>query len=213
MVYQKNFPHKREPFFWAILSSHLAAGISSATESERNLYKTLAHRFLSKAVTDAIEIGKIQDGAKPDSKSISKAIRAVQSSDDLRLLVVICRYQGKYREALAVLDDPIIGLSSKLGGKSWDLAREKIELLELCELWQELWQLCKHLLLDARSDNLKTAERAPHMGFGAFGNDWKVWKGLVVASAKMRNRESVVPVFQYIQQELTLVGTQILPRP
>ena len=213
MVYQKNFPNKREPFFWAILSSHLAAETSNATESERTLYKTLAHRFLSKAVTDAIEIGKIQDGAKSNSKSVSKAIRAVQSSDDIRLLVAIYRCQGKYRDALTVLDDPMIGLGSKLGGKSWDLAREKIELLELCELWQELWQLCEHLLLDARSDNFESAGKAPNMGFGAFGNDWKVWKGLVTASAKMRNRESAVPVFQYIQQQLTLVGTQILPRP
>ena len=190
-MYQKNFPQKREPFFWAILSSHLAAEVPSATEGERNLYETLAYRFLSKAVSDAINGEKTQHETNSSSKPALRSIRAIQTSDDLQLLVAIYRSQGKYKETLAILDDPVIVLTSKIGGKSWDLVREKIELLEVCELWRDLWQFCEQLLLDARSDNLKDSERSPHMSFGAFGDDWKVWKGLITASAKVSNRKLV----------------------
>lgn len=186
MMYQKNFPKERHPFFLAIVSSHLAGMSPQASETDRKLFTPLAYRLLSKSATDAL------DYEMSPEKDPSKNVRALQSAGDLQLLVAIYRLQGKYTEAIAALDDPHIGLGSRICGRSWDLVREKIELYSLCELWENLWRFCRDILMDARADSLHNAGYFPRFGYGVFGDDWKVWSGLMTASVQIATTELVL---------------------
>lgn len=55
MLYMKNFPEKREPFFWNIICCELAGSDQSSSELDRKILRPLAFGFLSKA---ASEVGK-----------------------------------------------------------------------------------------------------------------------------------------------------------
>lgn len=92
------------------------------------------------------------------------------------------RSQKRYEEALKVLDDPLTGITSQLGNNSWELVRQKIELFELCGRWQEEWEFCAELLIDAHPESLQETTRTSRHPFGKFGDDWKVWVGLLSAS-------------------------------
>lgn len=52
MSLQKNFPRKREYFFWAIVLSYLLASDETTSETDRKLFGTLAYRMISKAAAD-----------------------------------------------------------------------------------------------------------------------------------------------------------------
>lgn len=109
--------------------------------------------------------------------------------EDLLLLLKVFRSQEKYSEALKILDDPLTGVSSRLGQNSWELVRHKVELYELCHRWDEEWEFCRELLEDAHPDNLQNASRSPKHQFGAFGDDWIVWVGLLSATAQIKIAE------------------------
>lgn len=102
---------------------------------------------------------------------------------------MVYRAQGKYDEALAVLDSPYLGITSLVGNYSWELVRVKINIYEMCNRWEELWQFCQELLMDALPNNLRDCSRIPFHKYGAFGDDWKVWVGLVDSSIKIGTPE------------------------
>ena len=52
MVWMKNFPKKREPYFLYIVTTYSLAGDSANSESERGLFQTLAYKCISKAAAD-----------------------------------------------------------------------------------------------------------------------------------------------------------------
>ena len=200
MVYQKNFPQQRAPFFWAIVSSHLAATAPDATELDKRIFGALAYRLISKAASDAIETSShmeqdLEMGGKVLPVDLPKYSRALQNSDEVRLLVAIFRSQGKYKEALEILDGPQIGLVLKICAKSWELVLEKLELYALCELWEDQWRFCYNILLEAHGDDSFTPKANYRVGFGRFGDDWQIWEGLLAAAAKIDDTEYVLQVF------------------
>lgn len=67
--------------------------------------------------------------------------------------------------------------------------RQKIELYELCHLWNEEWQFCAEILKDAHPDYLQNKYRYPYHPFGKFGDDWKVWVGLLSATDMINTSE------------------------
>ena len=105
------------------------------------------------------------------------------------LLLEIYKSQGRYKEALVVLDDPRTGIGSKIAGNNWDLVRGKLDIMEASELWEEEWNYCSSLLQDARPDNLQNTNRTRSSIFGAIGDDWRVWTGLLTAASKLRTQE------------------------
>lgn len=109
--------------------------------------------------------------------------------EDIFLLLRVYRSQERYAEALKVLEDPLTGIASRLGNHSWELVRQKIELYELCHLWSEEWQFCAHLLKDAHPDSLQNPLLLSYHQFGKFGDDWKVWVGLLSATEKINTSE------------------------
>lgn len=52
MLYMKNFPEKREPFFWNIICCELAGSDQSSSELDRKILRPLALGFLSKAAVE-----------------------------------------------------------------------------------------------------------------------------------------------------------------
>lgn len=104
------------------------------------------------------------------------------------LLLEVYKSQGKCKEALAVLEDSRTGIGSMIAGNRWDLVRAKLDILEASEMWEEEWSYCIGLLQDARPDNLQNADRTRTSIFGAVGDDWRVWAGLLTAASKLRTQ-------------------------
>ena len=176
--WMKNFPKNRDPFFLYVLTIHKLSEDSATPESERTLLRSLAYKFLSKA---ASEVPEGLEGIKPT--------RAINTLDDLLLLIRIYRVQGRYSEAAAIVRDSRTGMESPLGRNSWDLARQLIELLELSHQWTDLWQLCQQLLVDARDNSTERKSHLTHYPFGKLGDDWKVWQALITASRNIGTQE------------------------
>ena len=173
--WMKNFPKKREPFFLYILTIHRLAEDLTAPEPERTLLRSLAFKFLSKAASEGL------DGVKPT--------RAIDTLEDLLLLIRVYRAQGKYSEAAAVARHSRTGLESPVGRNSWELVRHLIEMLGLSHQWTELWQLCQQLLVDARDNSLDRRFHLTHFPFGKLGDDWKIWQALITASSNIGSQE------------------------
>ena len=186
MLYQKNFPQKRQPYYWVIVASYLASVSSTASTIDKKLFGPIACKFIAKAVADAMEACSSLTDKEDPSKLSSRALRG---SNDLHLLVVVYRSQAMYKDTLDILDDSRIGICSELGGKAWDLVREKVELYELCESWDLLWDFCHGLLQDAHAHSAEGLSRNSRMDFGSFGDDWRIWKSLVNAASRLDKPE------------------------
>ena len=197
MVYSRNFPNRRRPFYWSILTNHFVSMMAEIPERERAIYAELAYKQLEKAATlvptDSLNRATANlslestrtNGAKenPDSS------RALQNAGDLQLLVQVFRSQGRYKEALAILNEPHTGVSSPIGMSSWELIRERIMLYSLCNLWEDQWQNCHDLLMGASPvGNLNSPERS-RLGVGKFGDDHTVWSELLHAHSEIRTAE------------------------
>ena len=176
--WMKNFPKSRDPFFFYILTMHRLAEDLATPESERTLLRSLAYKFLSKAASEA-----------PD-RAEDRPIRAINTLEDLLLLLRVYRAQEKYSEAAAILTDPRIGVGSPLGGNSWELIRQLIELFELSHRWGDVFQLCQQLLIDARDEYLGNPRFSlTHYTYGKLGDDWKVWQALIAASSNIGSQQ------------------------
>ena len=173
-TWMKNFPKKRDPFFLYILTMHKLAEDLATPESERTLLRSLAYKFLSKAVSEA-----------PDNIEGIRPTRAISTLEDVLLLVRVYRAQAKYSEAAEIIRDSRGGMESSQGRNSWELIRQLIEILELSQQWTELWQLCQQLLIDARDKLDGKQFHLSHYPFGRLGDDWRVWQALVTASSNV----------------------------
>ena len=197
MMYMKKFPLSREPFFWNIITCELAGSHESATETDRTILRPLAYGFISKAAADvsaetviATHFPNFQTSMlKLKVQPASSNVRALKSLSDISLLLKIYRSQGRYAEALNILDDPLTGIASPLSNNSWELVRQKIELYEMCQQWSEEWRFCSELLEDAHPDSLQNVSRSSYHQFGKVGDDWKVWVGLLSATDNINTSE------------------------
>lgn len=200
MVYSKNFPKRRQPFFWVILSSYLVSTAKCTSGRETQFYRDMAHRLLSKAAADVpqedltadIKSIDLENSNIDGSKGSSNPPRTLHNSNDLRLLVRVFKSQGRYQEALDILNDPRTGLKSSIGANSWDLVLEKLDLQRQCEMWEEQWNFCHNLLADALPAEATYSEKHGPLGYGHFGDDWKVWDAIVTACQKIKTSKFVI---------------------
>ncbi|KAL9047087.1 MAG: hypothetical protein Q9214_000247 [Letrouitia sp. 1 TL-2023] len=179
---------KSTPFFWAILTNHLIAIGPDASEQEKDVHGLLAYRMLEKAAAEVPQVGK----KEADS---SKVLRNV---DDIYLLLLVYEAQGKYKEAVKVLDDPRTGIFSAIGNSSRELKLKKLRLLELNGDWQLVSNYCVQLLgsplftFQGQGDNWK--------GLGEGQDQWDIWEAAIRAKAtdsrlvKQRSKYSIQTV-------------------
>ena len=185
MLYQKNFPQKRQPYYWAIVSSYLASVSTLAAPGDQKLYGQIACRLLARAAADAITA--CSEVAASQGHPNSNSSRALKDPRDLLFLISVYRSQAMYKDAIELLDNPYIGLCSDFCEKSWDLIRLKIELLQCSGSHVQAWEFCYDLLQDAHPENLITSSRKPRLGFGSFGDDCLVWDRLVRSASCTSN--------------------------
>lgn len=177
MVWQKNMPAKRTPFFLYILCCYLVSTRGSVDEKERRLSQLLSYKFLSKAAEGAPERLPGEDPPAP--------ARAINTEEDLYLLLRVFESQGRYSEALERLEDPRTGLTSDYSKNSWELARQIIRFHELDEQWEGLWLTCQEILERVPPQFSKPSTPATRFNFGLLGDDWLVWDGLVTGCERL----------------------------
>lgn len=176
MSWMKNFPKERKPYFLYILNTHLISE-RATNEQEKSLMETLAYKYLSKAATTVSE----------SSGGVLSSGRQIQTFEDRYLLLRVYRAQGKYKEAIDMLENHRIGMGSVSGGCRWELAGQYMDLLEKQENWIQLHTVCRHILAESR----ETSHADPQYDFAELGNDWKTWQMFIQASTKDDSLRSV----------------------
>ena len=121
--------------------------------------------------------------------------RVLMSQEDLLLLSRVYKGQGKYEDALFILENPQTGWSSSIGHRSWEVLLQVVELQGLCGQWERQWHTCQDILQGARPSSVEEKASGSELMFGSRGDDWKIWNALVVAASKLgtTDSESVSP--------------------
>lgn len=170
MSLKSNFNNKRDYYFWATFLCYLITLDSRASNTDRKLFGTLAYRMISKAAEDV----------PTDPKELLSPPRAIQTAEELLLLVKIFESQGCYAEALRILDSEHLGIGSRIAQNDWSFVRAKLLTLEKAEKWNESLTFARALL--ARPDD-DTAAKDSILET----DDWAVWKLFVSATKKINS--------------------------
>ncbi len=131
-------------------------------------------------------------------KELLSPPRAIQTSEELQLLLAVYRHHGKIKEALEILNSPNLGISSSVGKSDWSLVLGKLNLLEEAGLWQEKWDYCKMLLESALSRNSGATNGTKEESVASQGDDWRLWTGLINSSQILDNLAWVPPLCSHV---------------
>ncbi|GES62553.1 cytoskeleton organization protein [Aspergillus terreus] len=180
MTLQNNFPKQRKYHLWAIFLSYLVAADETASEMDRKLFGTLAYRMVSKAA----------ENVPSDPKELLSPPRAIQSSEELLLLVKIFESQGRHAEVVKILDSENLGITSRLIQNDWTFVGVKLANLEKAQMWTEGLSYTKTLLAIPTND----AERKDLQE----RDDWAVWSLLVNATRNLNTPETTSEVQKFV---------------
>lgn len=171
IMYKTRFPYNHQAHFWYIITCQLLAESKDSESVVRKLNQGLVFGNLAKAAKALTNAGgKLTNGL------------VLENLEDLLLLLRVYQSQGRFQEALDVLDDDRAGIFSRIGNKSWQLVRHKVELLELNGQWQELWQFCRKVLSGSHPKALFPKSTSTNSAFGRMGDDWAIWSRLIIAT-------------------------------
>ncbi|KGO76085.1 N-acetyltransferase B complex, non-catalytic subunit [Penicillium italicum] len=169
MSLQKNFPRERKYYFWAIFLCYLVSDDAASSDMDRKLFGTLAYRFAQKAVADV--------PANPTE--LLSPPRAIQTAEELLLVVRILESQDRWAEVVQVLNSENAGLSSRIVNNDRTFMLTKVTSLGAAELWEEGHSYAKSLLAVSEDE----AERSTlHER-----DDWKYWNLLIAAVRRLDN--------------------------
>ncbi|PGH03515.1 hypothetical protein AJ79_07350 [Helicocarpus griseus UAMH5409] len=183
MSLQNNFPKDRKYYFWAIFMCYLITIDPANSETDRKLFGTLAYRMISKAASSV----------PTDPKELLSPPRAIQTAEELFLLIKIFGTQGRYDETVALLNSKNLGLDSRIAQNDWSFVSEKIANLESAGLWDEALSFTRELLaLPKDLANGSTTAAAQEK------DDWRVWSLLLVATNKLGKQETAQETQDFI---------------
>ncbi|KAL4927148.1 MDM20/NAA25 family protein [Aspergillus undulatus] len=182
MSLQNNFPKKRKYYIWAIFLSYLLAVDEASSDMDRKLFGTLAYRMVSKAA----------ESVPSDPKDLLSPPRAIQSAEELLLLVKIYESQGRHAEIVKVLDSENLGIKSKMVQNDWSFVGVKLSSLEKAEMWSEGLSYAKELLAIPTTEEERKAIQER--------DDWAVWHLLVTATQRMNTAETTSETQKFISQ-------------
>ncbi|KAL4964734.1 MDM20/NAA25 family protein [Aspergillus stella-maris] len=180
MSLQNNFPKKRKYFIWAIFLSYLLAVAEGSSDMDRKLFGTLAYRMVSKAA----------ESVPADPKELLSPPRAIQTAEELLLLVKIYESQGKHAEIVKILNSENLGIKSKMVRNDWSFVGVKLSSLEQAEMWTEGLAYTKELLAIPTTEEEKKAIQER--------DDWAVWHLLVTATQKINSAETTAETQKFI---------------
>ncbi|KAF8453935.1 N-acetyltransferase B complex non catalytic subunit-domain-containing protein [Terfezia claveryi] len=186
MHLQKQFPKKREYYFWAIMSSLLLHNSLPETSNERKLYGMLAYRMIIKA----------KDEVPPEANNTLLPPRAIQNTQEVHLLLSIITFASPQQsardralEALSILNSKNLGLESAIAkGDYLGLLRKKLSLLQEVGKWGVLWELCGGLLQKAREPEEFAKSELPMIG-----DDWALWENYLNATLELLTAKGDLP--------------------
>lgn len=118
-------------------------------------------------------------------KELLSPPRAIQTPEELSLLVKIYEAQNRHDELLEILDSQNLGISSRIAQNDWSFVRTKMLILEKLGRWEEGLKLARELLAlpDSSTDDAKAAASVEEK------DDWKVWSLLLAATENLENAE------------------------
>ncbi|KAL3437638.1 N-acetyltransferase B complex non catalytic subunit-domain-containing protein [Aspergillus tetrazonus] len=182
MSLQNNFPKKRKYYIWAIFLCYLLAVDEASSETDRKLFGTLAYRMVSKAA----------ESVTADPKELLSPPRAIQSAEELLLLVKIFESQGRHAEIIKILDSDNLGINSRIIQNDWSFVGVKLSNLEKAEMWTEGLLYAKELLAIPSSEEERKAIQER--------DDWAVWHLLVTATQKIDTAETTSETRDFIDK-------------
>jgi N-terminal acetyltransferase B complex non-catalytic subunit len=108
--------------------------------------------------------------------------RAIQTAEELLLLIKIFESQGRYAEAVHILDSKNLGIKSRIAQNDWSFVRAKLLSLERAGKWNESLEFVRTMLTlpeDDAAARVTIQER----------DDWAVWSLMVLATEKIGDPE------------------------
>ncbi|KAK2753596.1 hypothetical protein FQN54_007373 [Arachnomyces sp. PD_36] len=184
MSLQNNFPKNRNYLFWAIFMCYLITIDPDNSEADRKLFGTLAYRMISKAASTV----------PTNPNELLSQPRAIQTSEELSLLIKIFEFQDRYGEVVTLLNSGNMGVDSRIAQGDWSFVRAKASNLEKAGLFEEGVSYARELLSlpDETGENGNTAGIQER-------DDWCVWKLLLSATEKLGKPETVKETQDFIQ--------------
>ncbi|KAL2867944.1 MDM20/NAA25 family protein [Aspergillus lucknowensis] len=182
MSLQNNFPKKRKYYIWAIFLCYLLAVDEASSEIDRKLFGTLAYRMISKAA----------ESVPSDPKELLSPPRAIQTAEELLLLVKIYESQGRHAEIVRILDSENVGIKSRIVQNDWSLIGVKLSSLEKAEMWAEGLTYAKELLAIPSTEEEKKAIKER--------DDWAVWHLLLTATQKLNSPETTSETLKVVTE-------------
>ncbi|KAL1965647.1 hypothetical protein VTN77DRAFT_5324 [Rasamsonia byssochlamydoides] len=183
MSLQNNFPKSRKYYFWAIFLCYLITVDPSASDADRKLFGTLAYRMISKAA----------ESVPADPKELLSPPRAIQTAEELFLLIKIFESQGRNEEIVKILDSENLGIKSRIVQNDWFFVRAKLLNLEKAGLWTDGLGFARDLLTipdDEEAAKAALKER----------DDWGVWELLVSATKKIDNPDTTKQTQEFLEE-------------
>ncbi|PGH15870.1 hypothetical protein AJ80_05401 [Polytolypa hystricis UAMH7299] len=182
MSLQSNFPKERKYYFWAIFMCYLISADEASSEAERKLFGTLAYRMISKAASSV----------PTDPKELLSPPRAIQTTEELSLLLKIFDSQARHDEVVPLLDSKHLGVESRIAQNDWLFVRAKLTNLEKAAMWKEGLAFSRELLTlpegEAKGSALSNIQEK---------DDWRVWN-LLLKAAQNLGIESAQEIQEFI---------------
>lgn len=116
----------------------------------------------------------------PLQKELLSIPRAIQTAEELYLLIKIYESQSRHKELVEILNSEHLGVSSRIAQNEWLFFTNKLSVVEKSGLWVEALKFTKELLT---LDDSVTAESKPDPKYEE-RDDWKVWNLLLLATRK-----------------------------
>ncbi|KAK6615242.1 cytoskeleton organization protein [Botrytis cinerea] len=183
---EKTFPGKHQYVFWNISSLFLRSISSDLPIEKRTLWGRLAYGQISKLATATIQADK----SKP------LPTRAIHTPQELLLLQRITAAHGKLEDQLNYLNEPSLGPESIVAKGDWELWRNKLELMQTSEHWQQLFDTTGGLLKRSRTKDERGQIVEARMA------DWAVWQAYLHSALSLQTPSAIDSVSTEIAAHL-----------
>lgn len=108
--------------------------------------------------------------------------RAIQTAEELFLLIKIYDQQGHYKDIVELLNSQHLGVNSRIAQNDWSFVTAKLANLEKAGLWDEGLAYASELL--SLPDHLAESEKIS--ASQEEKDDWQVWRLLLTAAEKLQ---------------------------
>ncbi|KAI9826528.1 MAG: hypothetical protein M1826_006629 [Phylliscum demangeonii] len=115
--------------------------------------------------------------------------RAIQTPQELHLLVSIYLRQDNKDGVLNLLGSSNLGVSSLIARGDWSFVRQKLNLLEEQQRWQDVWDFCYGFIDETSPLPAESTESSRLLSPAKKIDDWRIWQAFVAASVHVKDAE------------------------